>query len=157
MLRFEEFTPDNWRVDIRVKEEQQSFVASRVTALARAWAFRNRNARAYLICRDDDPVGMVLWHDWAEEAMYVLSEFFIDGRYQGQGLGHQAMCRALDMLAAEGRFRAVTLCYTAGNETAHRFYRRLGFEDVDDGDEEEPCMALSLDQWRAARGNGRAV
>ncbi len=154
MLHFEEFDADNWRLGIHVAREQERFVASLTTTLARAWAFRDDNACAYLIRRDETPVGVVLWYDWPEEDMYVLSEFFIDERYQHQGLGYQAMCQVLDRMAAQARHPAVTLCYVAGNEAAHRFYQKLGFADHlfegEEEDAEEPCMLLSLDAWRQA-------
>lgn len=154
MLHFEEFDADNWRLGIHVAREQERYVATLTTTLARAWAFRNNSACAYLIRRDDTPVGVVMWYDWPEEDMYVLSEFFIDERYQHQGLGYQAMCQVLDMMADEARHHAVTLCYVAGNEAAHRLYQKLGFEDYqfvgEEPDDEEPCMLLSLDAWRQA-------
>lgn len=154
MLHFEEFDADNWRLNLHVAQEQERYVASLTTTLARAWAFRHDNSCAYLIRREDTPVGAVLWYDWPEEDMYVLSEFFIDERYQHQGLGYQAMCQALDMMADEARHPAVTLCYIAGNEAAHRLYQKLGFEDYQFAGEEpydgEPCMLLSLDAWRQA-------
>lgn len=155
MLRFVEFTPDNWRVDIHVSKEQERHVASRVTLQARAWAYRGEHARAYLICNDETPVGAVLWHDWDEAQQYVLSQFLIDERYQRQGLGYQAMCQVLDTLAMEARYAQVVLCYTVGNEAAHRLYAKLGFVDVahdaEDEEDDEPCMLLSLDTWREKR------
>lgn len=154
MLHFEEFDADNWRLGIHVAREQERYVATLTTTLARAWAFRNDNSCAYLIRKDDTPVGVVMWYDWPEEDMYVLSEFFIDERYQRQGLGYQAMCQVLDMMADEARHPAVTLCYVAGNEAAHHLYQKLGFKDYqfegEEPDDEEPCMLLSLDAWRHA-------
>ncbi len=165
MLRFEEFTPDNWREDLRVAPEQERFVAPRVAIQARAWAYRKDHACAYLVKNDDASIGVVLWYDLPEENMYVLSEFFIDARYQRQGFGEAAMTMALDYLADEGRYPSVILCYVAGNEGARRLYGKLGFTpcDFDEGAaDEEPCMSLLLDDWRkrrreASHGDGDEV
>ena len=50
-VRFDIITPDNWRVfnAMKVKKEQAGFVASNLTILARAFAFRDYNSHVYAI------------------------------------------------------------------------------------------------------------
>ncbi len=136
----------NWRTPLSVREDQATFVASATMTLARAYAFNAEHSRCIHICLDGTAIGMALWYDWAEGNAYVLSEFFIDQRWQRQGYGLAAMGIILAEMRREGRFPRVVLCYVAGNEAAPAFYARLGFtpETGDDFDEDEPGMGLDL-------------
>ncbi len=145
MVTLEEITPDNWRTDLKVAGSQQACVADRVTILARAYAYRNFRSRAWLICDGETPVGIAMYYDEEEPySAYDLSQFFIDERYQGRGYGTAALALILDLLRADGKYKKVELCYTAGNEAARKFYEKAGFQVLDDGDEEEITMTLAL-------------
>lgn len=146
MIHFTAITPDNWRrFPLQVTPEQASHVADRVTLLARAYAYRNFRSHACLICEDETPVGMILYHDSTddEEDCYVLSQLFIDARYQGKGYGRQATALALEEMRADGRYGKVILCYTEGNEAAKNLYESFGFVETD-RDEDEIIMELTL-------------
>lgn len=88
MIRLEDVSPDNWRFDLHVREDQKEFAASRAVMLARAYAYRNSRSRAFVIYNDETPIGMALYYDM--ENAYDFSQFFIDERYQGNGFGYQA-------------------------------------------------------------------
>lgn len=64
-IQFSNITPDNWRIfkALKVKEEQREFVASNVTILARAFAFRDYNSRVYGIYKGEVPIGMLMQQD----------------------------------------------------------------------------------------------
>lgn len=68
-IHFGIITPDNWRVfnALKVNEEQKKFVASNVTILARAFAFRNYNSCVYVIYNEDLPIGMLMQRDYEDE------------------------------------------------------------------------------------------
>lgn len=134
MIHFIAITPDNWRLPLRVSSEQTGYVADRVTLLARAYAYRDFRSRAHLICAGETPVGMILFHDG--EDCYILSELFIDARYQGKGYGRAATALALEQMRADGRYGKIILCYKVGNEAAKNLYESFGFVETDrDGDE----------------------
>lgn len=61
-LEFREETPENWRKinSLEVKEDQKKFVASNVTILARAFAFRNDNSKVYVVYSNDNPIGLIM-------------------------------------------------------------------------------------------------
>ena len=119
-----------------LSETQKPFVSDRAKLLARAYAYRARRSRAFLICADDLPVGMGLYYDEPELQSYDLSQMFIDARYQSRGYGKAAVRAILDELKADGRYDKVTLCYIEGNETARKLYESFGFVEIDrDGDE----------------------
>lgn len=142
MIRLEDIDEGNWREPLSVHEHQRHFVSDRASLLARAWAYRNQNSRARMICDDGVPVGMLLYYDWAEGGEYVFSQLFIDKRWQGRGFGEQAARLALEEMRADGRYDRVCLCYVEGDEPARRLYEKLGFVHTGCVDEDEVIMVL---------------
>ena len=145
MLTLAPVGPDNWREPLSVRDDQRRYVADRVTLLARAYAYREYRSQAMFILLDGTPIGMLLYHDDArEDRAYVLSQFFIDRRWQRQGHGYAAMRLLLDALRREGKYREVMLCYVDGDEAARRLYEKCGFTLTDEADEDEIVMRLTL-------------
>lgn len=134
----------NWRVPLSVREDQRHFVSNQWGILARAYAYRGLRSQALHIALDDAPIGMLLYHDGAAEGCYVLSQFFIDQRWQGKGYGYAAMQLVLDALRRDGRHDRVELCYCEGDEPARRLYEKCGFTHTGVVDEDEIIMALNL-------------
>lgn len=54
MVRLEEITPDNWRIELKVSKEQQDYVSSQAGLLARAYAYRNEDIQKlyYVISKE---------------------------------------------------------------------------------------------------------
>lgn len=144
MVHLESVSPDNWRNGLRVNDSQRDFVADSDAILARAYAYRDSRSEAYLIYDGDTPVGMSLHYDLDELEEYCLSQFFIDRRYQGRGLGTEAARQVLRKMEEDGRFDRVVLCYVEGDEAARRMYERLGFAHTGERDEDEIIMELRL-------------
>ena len=143
MLRFEDINENNWRLPLHVSDAQKAYISDSNRLLARAYAYRNVNSRAFLICDDETPVGMGLYHDCPELEAYDLSQLFIDERYQGRGYGKAATRMVLDAMRQDGRYSKVVLCYLEGNEIAKQLYTQLGFVEVD-RDEDEIIMELQF-------------
>lgn len=136
MVRLVDITPDNWRLELNISESQKAWVANPAALLARAYAYRNQNSRAFLVYRDETPVGMGLYYDCPELDGYDLSQLFIDQRYQGRGYGKAAVKLALDEMKKEGRYGRVVLCCIEGNDAAMRLYEQFGFTETGrDGNE----------------------
>ena len=89
---------------------------------------------------------MALYYDCPELGEYVLSQLFIDERYQGRGYGKTAAKLILDKMQAEGKFRKVGLCYVEGNDAAKAMYEGLGFYHTGEADEDEIVMECDLYQ-----------
>lgn len=143
MITLETINESNWRIPLAVSEEQKQYVANSTTILARAYAYRESGSRAFLVCANDLPVGMGLYHDEPEMEAYIFSELFIDHRYQGRGYGKAATRLVLDELRRDGKYPRVVLCYIDGNEAARRLYEGFGFAETD-RDEDEIIMELEL-------------
>ncbi len=136
--------PDNWRIPLTVREDQQHFVSNPMRLLARAYALREQRSVALYIALDGEPIGMLLYYDWDEGECYVLSQFFIDQRWQGKGYGYAAMQLVLDEFRRDGRYHQVDLCYCEGDEPAMKLYEKCGFVHTGEADEGEIIMRLKL-------------
>lgn len=136
MIHLVDINPGNWRCRLEVSQAQQHYVASAAVLLARAYAYRDRRSRAFLICDDLRPIGMGLYYDEPEYDCYDFSQFFIDRRYQGMGYGKAATALILDTLRKDGKYSKVVLCYIEGNDAAKQLYESFGFRETGrDGDE----------------------
>ena len=93
---------------------------------------------------EDVPLGMALYYDLPQREAYVLSELFIDTRYQRMGYGTAATAALLAQMRADGRWRRVLLCYIEGNDAARGLYASFGFAENGARDEDEIEMELTL-------------
>lgn len=142
MIRLVDVNPDNWRLGLRVREDQEEYVANSTVLLARAFAYRNSRSRAIVIYDDETPVGMALYYDF--EDSYNFSQLFIDERYQGRGLGYKAAEMILNDMQADGVYDKVVLCYIEGDEAAKQLYLKLGFYHTGEAEEDEIVMEKRL-------------
>ena len=143
MIRFEDVTPGNWRLGLKVAEFQRNYVSDSYAMLARAYAYREQRSRAFVIYDGETPVGMGMYHDCPDMDAYDLSQIFIDEHYQGRGYGKAATRLVLDAMKQDGKFSKVVLCYIEGNDTAKKLYEQFGFVEID-RDEDEIIMELDL-------------
>ena len=143
MIRLEDIDAGNWRIPLSVSKEQEQYVASTTTILARAYAYREQRSRAFVIYDNETPVGMVLYHDEDSLDAYIFSEILIDERFQGKGYGTAATKLVLDRMKEDGRYHKVVLCYIEGNDAAKKLYEQFGFVETD-RDEDEIIMELDL-------------
>ena len=145
MIHLVDIDPGNWRLDLKIAESQKTYVAGSAVMLARAYAYREQRSRAFVICDDETPVGMGMYHDCPELDAYDLSQIFIDERFQGKGYGKAATKLVLDAMKRDGKYSKVVLCYIEGNDAAKKLYESFGFVEID-RDEDEIIMELKLDK-----------
>ena len=143
MIRLEDIDAGNWRIPLSVSKDQEQYVASTTTILARAYAYREQRSRAFVIYDNETPVGMVLYHDEDSLDAYIFSEILIDERFQGKGYGTAATKLVLERMKEDGRYHKVVLCYIEGNDAAKKLYEQFGFVETD-RDEDEIIMELDL-------------
>lgn len=143
MIKFVKINKENWRLPLCVGTEQVENVADKTTLLARAYAFRNERSKAFYIYAREMPVGMGLIYDCKERESYVLSQVFIDERYQRQGYGKEAIRKILEEMRKEAKFSKVILTYIEGNEVARKLYKSFGFVKIEQ-EEDEIVMELRL-------------
>ena len=141
MLRLTEVTEDNWFdvADLSVKEEQKSYVAPAIGILARAYVYRNCNARVYAFEKDGTIVGAALVREFDEEPLgYDLQQFMVDERYQRNGYGTRALELILEELRKEKHYDHVELCVKKEDLAAIHLYEKFGFMDSGYIDEDAP-------------------
>ena len=143
MIHLIDIDPGNWRLGLTVSESQKNFVSDSYAMLARAYAYREQRSRAFVIYKDETPVGMGLYYDLPDLECYDFSQIFIDERYQGRGYGGAATKLILDAMKKDGKYSKVDLCYIEGNDAAKKFYESFGFVEID-RDEDEIIMEMSL-------------
>ena len=144
VIQLRPVTPENWRPGLSVREDQRRFVSDSAGILARAYAYRESRSRAFVICQDETPVGMAMFYDLPEEQAYNFSQFFIDQRYQGQGIGTVACGVILKMMRDDGKYNRVVLCYVDGDDAARRLYEKFGFRLTGESDGDEIIMEMDL-------------
>lgn len=157
MITLEKITWDNWEacMRLRVKDDQDNFVASNMYSLAQSYvALLNDELppMTYAICVDGKVIGFVMmYHDTAEEndyseESYGVCRFMIDREYQGKGYGKKAFEKALELIKTypQGDAKAVYISYHPDNEAARRLYASFGFVETGDISDGEVVARLAL-------------
>lgn len=147
-IRFCDVTPDNWRIlnALKVKEEQKGFVASSITILARAYAFREFGSRVYGVYDGNVPIGVLMQreHKDGDKLQCILDQFMIAEQFQGRGYGRAAMKLWISMMEKEEKCDSILLCYKESDEPARNLYLSLGFYHNGQADEDEIVMEYDL-------------
>ena len=141
MINLTEITEENWLEvgALSLDDRQKKFLASPVGILARAYVYRNCNAKVHVIRNDDTVIGVALVREFTDEPLgYELQQFMIDKRFQGKGYGTEALRLILDDLRAEGHYDHVEVCVKMDDAEAIHLYKKLGFVDSGYIDEDVP-------------------
>lgn len=77
------------------------------------------------------------------EGDFHIHKFVVDSRYQGQGIGTEAMNQFL-RLARSAQAEYIFLSVAFDNREAERFYRKFGFSETELGLAEAGCRLFSL-------------
>ncbi len=118
------------------------FVSSNSASLAKAYAYYD-DAIPLAVYNGDLMVGFILLR-YYEEQSYLIDQFMIDARYQGNGYGKQAMKLVIEQIKSERKYLKIILCYIDGDEAAKRLYSGLGFYHTREVDENEIIMRFDL-------------
>ncbi len=141
MITLEKITWDNFDdiICLKVKAEQDSFIADNVYSLAQSYValLNDENPPISLaILNDGKVIGYTLIsYNKPEENIYEyapyynISRFMIGSEFQGKGFGKAAFKVILDYLCTkpQGEADAVYLSYSPGNTVARLFYEKFGF------------------------------
>ena len=141
MIRLTEITEDNWleTASLSVRDDQKGFVAPAIGIIARGYVYRDCNGRVYAIEDDGTIVGLALVREFTEEPLgYDLQQFMIDERFQGRGMGSEALELILDELRREAHYDHVEVCVKKDDAEAIRLYEKYGFTDSGYVDEDAP-------------------
>lgn len=131
-------TKDNWRelTKLKVREDQQHFVASNVHSIAEAqFGYDEADSShwdmyPFGIYNDDGaPVGFLMYgYNFASSDMQAfIIRLMVDENHQGKGFGRFGMNWMLDHFRQNERITTVGISYEPENEAARRLYASLGF------------------------------
>lgn len=127
MIEFIEIDRHNFFdvIDLKVADEQKSFVASNVFSLAQAKAYPECVCLA-IYC-DDVLVGFTMYCMDFDDKEYWIYRLMIDEKFQGKGYGKAAMEELIDRIKQDRAYHVIYLSFEPENERAKRLYEKLGF------------------------------
>ena len=164
MIHLEKINAENvWDViDLKVKREQKSFVASNQISIIQAYAAIDTKCDAFpfAVLNGKKAVGflMVCYNEGAFYEIYggeppkslvnnySVCRLMIDKRYQGKGYGRQALQLALDFIKTWpcGKAEYCEISYEPENTAAKTLYQSFGFEENGEMDGDEVVAVLKL-------------
>ena len=141
-IRLEKVNDDNFidLMHLEVAESQKDYVASNTVSMAQAYATvaSGRFVQCFGIYDGDTAVGFAMIGHRSEEYegmaevyrhSYYLWRFMIDQRYQGKGLGRDALKLLLDYVLTfpDGEEDTWSTSYDGANEATKHLYTSFGF------------------------------
>lgn len=135
-------------VGLKVNPKQEQFVASNAVSLAQALFEPNAWYRAIYV--DDVVAGFVMLADDSilpdppDQPEIGIWRFMVDARYQGTGVGAQALAQVIDHVRSKRTFTTLLLSYVPGEGSPERFYLRAGFRHTGRLDDGEVVLELPL-------------
>jgi len=128
MIEFKEIDRHNFLdvIDLRVAEEQKSFVAPNVFSLAQAKAFPECICLA--IYQDDVLVGFTMYCIDSDDKEYWIYRLMIDAKHQSKGYGKEAMEKLIERIKQDQEHKVIYLSFEPENNLAKGLYEKLGFE-----------------------------
>ena len=136
-------TQENFQavVKLEVLPEQSEFVAPNVFGIAETHVYPDAEPRA--VYADGQPVGFVLFHPIDKDKPaegHCIVRLMIDRRFQGRGLGRQALEAAVEWIKRECKVDRVRLSVVPATEKARALYRSAGFVETGELDDGEVVM-----------------
>ena len=127
---------------LSVREDQKKFVATNALSISQAYFSKCAWFRA--IYADEILVGFVMLEDQPEKPEYYLWRFMIDARYQGMGLGRQALNLLIDYVRTRPNAVELLTSIHQAPGSPQGFYEKMGFRLTGDKEEDEALMRLPL-------------
>lgn len=134
--------------DLSVLAEQKHLVATNAESLAEALFAPEAWFRA--IYADEVLAGFVMLYDESLRTQppaaprVVVWRFMVDARFQGRGIGRNALMQVIEHVRAKRCFSALEPSYVPGPRSPEPFYRSLGFAPTGRVDEGEVVLALPI-------------
>ncbi|WP_345241574.1 GNAT family N-acetyltransferase [Pontibacillus salipaludis] len=128
MIEFKDIDRHNFFdvINLRVADEQQSFVAPNVFSLAQAKAFPE--CLCLGIYHYKLLVGFTMYCIDFEDKEYWIYRLMIDARYQSKGYGKAAMKKLIERIKQDQKHHVIYLSVEPENDQAKSLYEKLGFK-----------------------------
>lgn len=122
---------NNWEecIKLKLKQEQQDFIASNLYSIAESKIFPHLKIKS--IYFSEVLVGFAMYGIDSDDGNYWIYRFMIDERFQGRGYGKSAMKLIIqDIANSNDCTDVIWLGYQPENEQGRRLYASVGFEEV---------------------------
>ena len=129
-------------LQLEVSTDQKKFVASNAVSIAQAYFSEKAWFRA--IYANDTPVGFVMLYVDEDKPEYDVWRFMVDKEHQGKGYGREAMLQVIEHVRGLPDAKELYLSYVPGDGNPAPFYRKLGFKETGEWDDDEKVMKLTL-------------
>jgi diamine N-acetyltransferase len=113
-------------IDLKVGEEQKSFVATNLFSLAQAKAYPECQCLA--IYHEEELVGFTMYCMDFDDKEYWIYRLMIDAKYQSKGYGKAAMEKLIEQIKEDKDHQVIYLSFEPENDRAKELYEKLGFE-----------------------------
>lgn len=135
-----EITPENFKecINLKVAEDQKTFVAPNVTSIAQSKIYPT--VEPFAVYNEDELVGFVMFGLDIEDDRYYLVRLMIDERFQGKGFGKAATLAVIEKLKLTEDCNEIYLSFVPENANAERLYKSVGFERTGEISEGEIVM-----------------
>lgn len=136
-----------------ITPSQERFVASNAISLAEALFSPEAWYRAIYL--DDDPVGFVMLYDETLQSppptkpRIAIWRFMVDARFQGQGIGREALEQVVSHAQSKEVFSSLLVSYVPGPGSPENFYRKFGFLPTGEIEDGEIVLELSFQNYMA--------
>lgn len=127
---------------LKVKPEQEQFVANNAVSIAQAHFEEKAWFRA--IFADETPVGFVMLYVDPASSEYFLWRFMIDAHYQGLHFGERALRLLIEYVRSLPGASELMVSYVPGEGSPEPFYTGFGFVPTGEVDDGENIMILDL-------------
>jgi diamine N-acetyltransferase len=136
-------TVQNWEAaaSLELEENQQDFIRSNAWSIAEA-SF-HPELKPMGIYRGGTMVGFLMYGKSYRSERTWLYRLMIDRKYQGQGLGKEAMERLIRRMRDEG-YDEISVGYDPENTVAERLYLSFGFQPTGMAEWGEKTARLEL-------------
>lgn len=135
-----EITPENFKecINLKVADDQKTFVAPNVTSIAQSKIYPT--IEPFAVYDDDEMVGFVMFGYDTEDERYFLVRLMIDEKFQGRGFGKAATLAVIEKLKLTEDCNELYLSFVPENTNAERLYKSVGFERTGEISEGEIVM-----------------
>jgi diamine N-acetyltransferase len=113
-------------IELKVAEEQKSFVATNLFSLAQAKAYPECQCLA--IYHEEELVGFTMYCMDFDDKEYWIYRLMIDAKYQSKGYGKAAMEKLIERIKEDKDHQVIYLSFEPENDRAKELYEKLGFE-----------------------------
>jgi diamine N-acetyltransferase len=138
---------------LAVREDQRHLVATNAESLAEALFAPEAWYR--VICFGEEMAGFVMLHDESlrspppQAPQIGVWRFMIDARFQGKGIGREALLKVVEHVRSKRLFSKLELSYVPGPQSPESFYLSLGFRPNGRIEGKEVVLELPLGESAA--------